>query len=54
MAGGGLAEDRGFFRFSVRFGAMAMERTELRSDWERKLRFEEAEELGSVLPAMGK
>ena len=33
-AKGGLAEDRGFFPFSIRFGAMAMERTELRSDGE--------------------
>ena len=52
-AKGGLAQDRGFFPFSVWFGAMAMERTELRSDWGRKLGFEEAEEFGSVLPAIG-
>ena len=49
-----MAEDRGFFPFSVRFGAMAMKRYELRSDWKREMRFEEAEELGSALPATGK
>ena len=40
MAGGGLAEDSGFFPFSDQFNAMAMERAELESEWERKLRFE--------------
>ena len=52
--GGGLAKDRGFFPFSVRFGAMAIEKSELESDWKRKQRYEEAKRLGSVLPAMGK
>ena len=53
-AGGGQAEDRGFFPFFVRFGAMAVERIELGSDWKRKLGFEEVEKLGSALPARGK
>ena len=53
MAGGGLAEDRGFFPFFVRFGAMAMERAELGSDGEKKLRFEEAEELGECVANNG-
>ena len=52
-AGGGLAEDRGFFPFSVRFGAMATGRTELRSDGEKRLSFEEAEELGVCATSNG-
>src|SRR3989337_1629410 len=54
MAGGGLAEDRGFFPFSVRFGAMVIEKAELKSDWKRKQRYEEVEKLGDALPAMRK
>ena len=53
MAIGGLAEDRGFFPFSVRFGAMAVGRTELELDSKRKQRYKEAEKLGNASPAVG-
>ena len=46
MAGGALAEDRGFFPLSACFGAMTMEWAELRSDWKEEQSFREAKELG--------
>ena len=39
--------------FSIRFSAMAMKRVELGSDWEKKLNFEEAEELGECVASNG-
>ena len=38
-AGGGLDEETGFFPFSLLVGAIAMEGTELRSDWKQEQRF---------------
>ena len=52
-AGGGLAEDKGIFPFSARFGAMEI-RAELKLDWKRKQRYEEVKKLGSALPTTGR
>ena len=46
IAGGALAEDRGFFPLSACFGAMTMERAERRFDWKEEQSLREAEESG--------
>ena len=45
---GGLAEDRSFFAFSVLVGAIAMEGSQLESDWEQKQGLEEEGRIGTT------